>query len=93
MGKIKLEIFRTKKERHLEAKKIIENLNKLDLTIQSPPVKNLFQLLQKYIQDGERIEVNIPFEEQNRTIKGVLETNIKNQVWVKLEYHEYDVEE
>ncbi len=71
MGKIKLEIFRTKKERHFEAKKIIESLNKLDLTIQSPPVKILFQLLQKYIQNGERIQDNIPFEAQNRTIKGV----------------------
>lgn len=92
MGKIKLEIFRTKKERHTEARKIITSLNNLDLTIQSPAIKILFQHLQNYIQNGERIKVDIPFKEQNRNIRGVLATNVEEQVWIKMEYYEYDVE-
>ena len=92
MGKLQLEIFRTKKERHAEARKIIDSLNRLDLTVQSPPIKLLFKHLQDYIQNGEKIKIDIPFKEQNRNICGVLATNVNEEVWVKLEYHEYDEE-
>ena len=41
--------------------------------------------MQKYIQEGIRINLNIPVEELNVTIKGVLAINVNERVWVKLE--------
>ena len=39
--------------------------------------------MQRYIQDGERVELNIPFDAYNTTIEGVLATRVKERVWVK----------
>ena len=38
----------------------------------------------KYINDGERIIINIPFPEIKKTIEGVLAINIKEEVAVRL---------
>ena len=69
--------YRTKEERMLETKPILEKLTELGLTLENnSEIKDLFLLIQKYIKDGERIEVNIPFPSINKRIKGVLSKSI-----------------
>ncbi len=77
--------MRTKEERIIEARPIITKLAELKLTAESPPVKELYTNLQNYIQKGERININIPFASIGRNIKGVLATDTKEDVWIKLE--------
>jgi len=78
--------MRSKLERQLAVKPIIQKLTELHLSPTSyESIKILYQQLQVYIQTGERIELNIPFIEYNCTIKGILTSVIKEQVWVKLE--------
>jgi hypothetical protein len=82
--------YRTKDERVLETKPILEKLTELGLTLDNnPEIKELFLLIQRYIKDGERIEVNIPFPSINKTIKGVLAINIREEVYVKMISEKY----
>ena len=82
-------IYRNKKERIDAVKPIIEKLNELQLTVQYEPIKELFSLIQEYINEGKQIIVNISFPMINKIIKGVLCDNIKEQVWIKLENEKY----
>jgi len=76
---------RSKEERQREATKIIQSLQKLNLSPgEYEPIRILYNLLQRYIQDGERIEVNIPFPEIHKQIIGVLAIRLTEQVVVKL---------
>ena len=76
---------RTKEERQTEATKIIQSLQTLNLNPGDyEPIRVLYNLLRTYIQDGERIEVNIPFPEINRRIKGVLAINKREDVTIAL---------
>lgn len=75
---------RTIEQRKAEVKPIILKLKELHISaVQHDAIKLLFKELQRYIQDGVRIELNIPFDSYNTTIEGVLATNIKEKVWVK----------
>lgn len=75
---------RTLEQRQAEVRPIIQKLTELHVSIsQHDELKILFKELQRYIQEGVRIELNIPFEAYNTTIKGVLSINIKERVWVK----------
>ena len=47
------------------------------------------KLLNNYVKSGDRIKVSIPFPEINRTIRGVLATSKKEEVYIKLEYEKY----
>ena len=83
-------IYRTKQERILETKPIIEKLTEMDLTMENTPeLKNLFILIKKYINDDERLEINIPCPSINKTIKGLLARNIREEVCVKLVSEKY----
>ena len=77
---------RTKEERQNEVLPIIKKLNELQLTIyRHKEIKEFFEQLQKYIQEGIKIKINIPIEELNIRIKGTLAVNVNERVWVKLE--------
>ena len=77
---------RTKEERQLEVLPIIKKLNELQLTIsRHKEIKEFFEQLQKYIQEGIKIKINIPIEELGIRIKGTLAVNVNERVWVKLE--------
>ena len=65
-----------------EIKPILAKLSELQLTPQYDAIKELL-LNSKYIKDGERIEIKIPFPAIGRKITGVLATNVREQVWVK----------
>jgi hypothetical protein len=75
---------RTKEQRQAEVRPIIVKLNELHLSpTQHDEIKLLFKEIQRYIQDGVRIELNIPFDAYNTTIEGVLAIRLKERVWVK----------
>jgi hypothetical protein len=76
---------RTREERQMEIRPIIEKLAELKLSIESTPVKELYKQIHIYINEGKRIMIDIPFESIGRTIRGVLATDVKEEVWIKLE--------
>ena len=76
---------RTKEERQTEIKPILFKLKELKLTQAYPEIKELFMQMQRYIQEGVQIILNIPFDSYNCCIKGVLSISKREKVWVKLE--------
>ena len=77
-------LLRTKEERSKEARIIIEKLTELELTITYDPIKELFTILQKYINDGGKIKISIPFPMINKRILGLLPDTVNEKCWVKL---------
>ena len=53
------------------------------------PIKKLYGLFKTYINEEKRIEVNIPFPEINRRIKGLLAISVKEEVWVNLKHEKF----
>jgi len=77
---------KTKEERQAEIKPIILKLRELKLTIQEhTEIKELFIQMQLYINEGVKVELDIPFPAYNCCIKGVLSIERGEKVWVKLE--------
>ena len=56
-------VYRTKKERQEQVKTILKQLSELELTIAYEPIKLLYAILKKYIDEGARLKINIPFPE------------------------------
>jgi len=78
------EKYRTKEQRMSEIKPIIKKLSELKITAADhPEIKELLTKIQVYIQQGERIEINIPFPIADVDIQGVLATDLKERVWLK----------
>ena len=76
--------YRTKEERIKEIKPIIQKLTELKIKASDhEEIKELMTKIQVYIQQGERIEINIPFPIADVDILGVLATDVKERVWVK----------
>jgi len=84
-----LPIFMTEELRREEARIIIDKLNELQLTVAYDPIKKLFIILQDYIKNGERKNINIPFPMINKRIKGILSETQNEQCWVKLEQEKF----
>lgn len=78
-------VYRTKEERKDEIKKIIKQLSHFELTTIYEPVKKLYALFKNYINEGQKITINIPFPMINRRIKGLLAINVNEKVFVKLQ--------
>ena len=76
---------KSKTQRQTEMKSIIMKLSELNLTMKSDAVQALYVLMQKYVNHGERLEVNILLLERQQVIKGMLEPEVGTQTWVKLE--------
>tara|TARA_B100001093_G_scaffold174761_1_gene167519 strand:+ start:4083 stop:4370 length:288 start_codon:yes stop_codon:yes gene_type:complete len=77
-------VFRTKEERQNEVATIIKQLSEFELNMVYEPIRKLYMIFKKYINEGSREEINIPFPEINRRIKGVLAISVKEEVWVSL---------
>ena len=76
----------TKEERQAEIKPIIVKLKELKINVQSyEEIKELFTQMQRYINEGIKVEIDIPFPSYNCHIKGVLSIKRGEKVWVKLE--------
>lgn len=80
----KIPILRNKAERQVEAYKIISKLTELELNITYEPVKELFKILQNYINNGGKIKVNIPFPMINKRICGILPDTVNEQCCIAL---------
>jgi hypothetical protein len=94
-------IKRTKQQRQNEIKPIIKKLNELHLNTSYDGIKILFKNMKQYIDNSdsdsdnnnstnnnsidEPIHINIPCPELNILIKGILEIDLRKNVWVKLE--------
>ena len=82
-------VYRTKQERQNKVKEILSQLSNFDLNIKYEPIKKLYEKFKEYIQEGNRIEVNIPFPEINRRIKGVLAISVREEVWINLKNEKF----
>ena len=88
--KVKKEIvYITKEQRQEEVKEILKQLSSFQLTITYEPIKKLYGLFQEYIKENKRIEVNIPFPEIDRRIKGLLAISVNEEVWVNLKHEKF----
>ena len=72
-------VYRTKEERQKEVKEILEKLSNFDLNLKYEPIKK-----------GSRIEINIPFPEINRRIKGILAISVREEVWINLKNEKFN---
>jgi len=82
--------YRTKEERQNEVKEILKQLTTFDLNIKYEPVKKLYMKFKEYINEGDRLIVNIPFPEINRRIKGILAINKREEVRIGLLNEKFD---
>jgi uncharacterized membrane protein len=84
--RVKKEIqYRTKEERQEQVKEVLNKLTEFDLNIKYEPVKKLYSLFKEYIQEDRRIEVNIPFPDIKRRIKGLLAISVNEETWISLQ--------
>lgn len=75
---------RTKEQRIAEIKPIIKKLSELKINASDhPEIRELLTKIQVYIQQGERININIPFPIADVDIQGVLATDVTERVWLK----------
>jgi hypothetical protein len=86
MTPIPISILRTKEQRQSEVRPIILKLKELKLSpITNNEIKQLFENMKTYINDGSRIEIDIPCIDLNVRFKGVLAINLNERCWVKIE--------
>lgn len=74
----------TKNERTQAVRSIIEKLNEHQFNNTQKPIVELYKLFKKYISEGVRLEVNIPFPEINSRIKGLLAISSREEGYIKL---------
>lgn len=82
-------IYRTKEERQEEVKEILNQLSKFDLNLKYEPIKKLYKLFKEYINEDRRIEVNIPFPEIDRRIKGLLAISVRENTLINLKHEKF----
>ena len=76
--------YRNKEERQNEIKTILEQLNNFSLNNKYEAIRHFFSLAKDYINNDRRIEVNIPFPEIGRRIKGLLARSKNEETWINL---------
>ena len=89
--KIKREIiYRTKEQRQDEVKEILKKLSEFQLNIAYEPVRKLYDLFKIYIEECKQMEVNIPFPDINRRIKGLLAISSREDCWINLKNEKFN---
>ena len=81
--------YRTKEQRQEEVKNVMQQLSDFNLNMTYKPIQKLMKLFKQYIDEDRDIKVSIPFPEINRTIKGRLTTNVKEEVTIALINEKY----
>tara|TARA_B100000424_G_C22853802_1_gene455211 strand:+ start:135 stop:434 length:300 start_codon:yes stop_codon:yes gene_type:complete len=81
--------YRSLEERKLEINRIITSLVEYRLSLEFYAIKELYILFKRYIDEGERILINIPFPEMNKRIEGVLAINKNEEVAIRLKYEKF----
>ena len=87
---VRIPVLRCKEERKLEAHKVVSKLNELQLTVAYEPIKELFTILKDYVNNGGKIEINIPFPMINKRIKGILPDTVNEQCFIALKHEEFN---
>jgi hypothetical protein len=82
-------VYRTKEERQVKVKEVLNQLSSFDLNIKYEPIKKLYILFKEYVNECKRIEVNIPFPEINRRIKGLLAISVNEEVFINLKHEKF----
>ena len=82
-------VYRTKEERKEEVRKLVTQLQNLQLSREYDAIKIFYDLMFKYINEGERIIINIPFPEMKKRIEGVLAINKREEVSIRLKYEKF----
>jgi hypothetical protein len=73
MQKIKQDnIIRDEMNRRIEVLQIIYQLKENNYTSHYPAIKELLVIMDDYVRNGIKKEINIKFPEMNKVIKGVL---------------------
>lgn len=88
--KIKYEENRNIQERKKEIHAIILKLNELKLNNNYEPIQQLYKLFKNYIENGNRLIINIPFPEINKRIEGILSINKNEEVTIRLKYEKFN---
>ena len=88
--KFKYEENRNMEERKKEIHEIILKLNELKLNNNYEPIQKLYRLFKIYIENGDRLIINIPFPEINKRIEGVLSINKNEEVTGSLKYEKFN---
>jgi len=81
--------LRTKEERTLQVKTIIEKLSQFELSLKYKPIQDLYALFKIYINEGSKTKISIPFPMINRRIRGELTLGTREDCWVKLEIEKF----
>jgi len=76
--------LRTREERQVEVRKIIDKLTELNLTTTHEPVVELMSVMREYINTGNEYTIDIDFPALNRNIVGKLTAYVNEPVMVKL---------
>lgn len=82
-------MYKNIENRKREINEIIKTLTHLELTIHYDEIKKLFKLMKKFIEEGIKIKINIPFPTIERRIKGELLIGEREKSWIKLEYEKF----
>ena len=77
--------LKDKEVRRAEIKEIINSLSNLELTIEYPPIKLLYSKMKDFIENGNKLKINIPFPVINKRIKGLFSDTVNQKSWIKLE--------
>ena len=86
--KIKNDRQRNEQERRFETLNIIYQLKQNNITSKYPAIRELLNKMHTYVVTGDRIEINIPFPEMNKRIKGVLASHKYEEVVIMLKHIE-----
>ena len=81
--------YLTKDQRRAQVKEIVEQLTTFGLNLKYEPIQKLYKLFKEYINEGNRIVVNIPFPELNRRIKGLLSITEREEGWINLKHEKF----
>jgi len=77
-------LYRTKEERIKAVNPILRKLTELKIKAsEHSEIRELLTKIQVYIQQGERIEINIPFPIADVDIVGLLTPNLNERVFLK----------
>ena len=63
-----------------------KQLTNFDLNMTYQPIRDFFKLCKEYVEEDRRIEINIPFPEINRSIRGLLAISVREECWINLKH-------
>jgi len=78
--------YRNEDERRQESLQILYQLKQNGISSKYPAIHTLIEELTRYVKEGVRIELSIPFPEMNKKIKGVLAVNKREECMVVMKH-------